>query len=185
MKKRALAAVFALVLMIGLVMLPGASASTTMYVYTSNGKSLNLRDYPSTDGNVIAAIPFGAQVTVDTGFVGSSWSHIQYNGTYGYCMSRYLNDNKPNPNPNPTSAPTTSLYDQFKSCYYTVSVRPSSPGGFVHLRWAPSKQQPVQTDYYNGSELLVISQNGTWCQVYDTSANVSGFMMASYLVTVR
>ena len=72
MKKRAMAALFALVLMVGLVLSPGASASTTMYVYTSNGKSLNLRDYPTTDGNVITTIPFGAKVTVDTGFVGSS-----------------------------------------------------------------------------------------------------------------
>ncbi len=185
MKKRAMAALFALVLMVGLVLSPGASASTTMYVYTSNGKSLNLRDYPSTDGNVIATIPFGAKVTVDTGFVGSSWSSVQYKGYSGYCMSRYLTDNKPSPGPTPTAAPSSTMYDHFKDCYYTASVRPSSPGGFVHLRWAPSKQQPIRTDYYNGSELLVIAQDGTWCQVYDTSTNVAGFMMASFLVTVR
>ncbi|HPS82219.1 MAG TPA: hypothetical protein PLP25_10235, partial [Candidatus Limiplasma sp.] len=65
--------------------------------------------------------------------------------------------------------------------YYTATVRPSSPGGFVHLRWAPSKSQPVQSDYYNGSELVVISQNGTWCQVYDELNESSGFMMAEFL----
>jgi mannosyl-glycoprotein endo-beta-N-acetylglucosaminidase len=183
MKKRILAVACALILLLGLIPLAGAMASTSMYVYTSNGKSLNLRDYPSNDGNVIAQIPFGAQVAIDTSYVGSTWVHVTYRGSTGYCMSRYLTDYKPGPSPTATPAPTTSLYENFSSCYYTATVRPSSPGGFVHLRWAPSKSQPVWQDYYNGDEIIVIAQNGAWCQVYDSVNNMAGFMMASFLVS--
>ena len=93
---------------------------------------------------------------------------------------------KPGPKPKPTKTATptqsSSLYDNFSRCDYSATVRPSSPGGYVHLRWAPSKKQPVQQDYYNGSTLHVIAQNGVWCQVYDEDDQVAGFMMAEFLV---
>jgi uncharacterized protein YraI len=189
MKKRALAILFAFVLVVSLFPTVAALASSTMYVSTSNGKALNMRDYPSKDGNVITTIPYGAKVSMDEGFVGSSWVMVTYKGNEGYCMARYLSTSKPGPKPTQTTTATptesSSLYDYFVSANYTVSVRPSSPGGFVHLRWAPSKNQPIQRDYYNGEELTVISQNGTWCQVYDQSNNVCGFMMSSFLVSVN
>ena len=187
MNKRALAFSLALVLVLSLFTTVTALASSTMYVYTSNGKSLNMRDYPSMDGNVITSIPYGAKVSVDYDFVGSSWVSVTYKSTTGYCMSRYLSTTKPNPGPSPTKKPTptqaSGLYDDFTSCYINVTVRPSTPGGFVHLRWAPSKNQSIQRDYYNGTELVVISQNGTWSQVYDAQNNASGFMMTSFLST--
>ncbi|NLI20102.1 MAG: SH3 domain-containing protein [Clostridiales bacterium] len=188
MKKRMLALILILALSISLIPAVGALAST-MYVYTSNGKSLNVRDYPSKDGKVISSIPYGTAVDVDNDFVGSSWVHVYLSGVDGYCMSRYLVTYKPGPKPQPTKTATptqsSSLYVGFSPCYYTAYVRPSSPGGYVHLRWAPSKSQPVQRDYYNGAELVVISQNGTWCQIYDEVNEASGFMMASFLTTVN
>ena len=187
MNKRALAILFTLVLL-GSIALTTAALATTMYVNTSNGKSLNVRDYPSKDGNVISSLPYGSAVDVDDGFVGSSWAHVYLSGVEGYCMYRYLTTYSPGPKPKPTQTVTPvnkDLYANFTDCYYTASVRPSSPGGYVHLRWAPAKSQPVQRDYYNGDNLTVISQNGTWCQVYDASNNNCGFMMASFLSTVN
>lgn len=189
MKKRAFTVLLAFILVACLLPTVNAFATTTMYVSTSNGKSLNVRDYPSKDGNVISTIPYGKAVDVDEGFVGSSWVHVYLSGTDGYCMARYLSTTQPGPKPQPTRTATptqsSSLYDYFTSCYYTATVQPSSPGGFVHLRWAPSKNQPVQRDYYNGSELVVIAQNGTWCQVYDEVNEASGFMMAQFLVSMQ
>lgn len=188
MKKRALGIFFTLVLL-GSIVLAAPAMAVTMYVYTSNGKSLNVRDYPSKDGRVISSLPYGSAVDVDEGFVGSSWAHVLLSGVDGYCMYRYLVDYKPGPKPKPTqtASPTTGsdLYSGFTECYYNASVRPSSPGGFVHMRWAPSKNQRVHRDYYNGDTLLVIAQNGVWCQVYDEQSNRSGFMMASFLRTAN
>ena len=184
MKKRAMAIFFSLVLLCSIALASDASADT-MYVNTSNGKSLNLRDYPSKDGNIISSLPYGSAVEVDTGFVGGSWAHVYLSGVEGYCMYRYLTDYQPGPKPKPTKTATptqrTDLYSNFVDCNYNASVRPSSPGGYVHMRWAPSKNQPVHRDYYNGDNLLVIAQNGEWCQVYDQASNQSGFMMASCL----
>lgn len=189
MKNRALAVLLAVIMVAVLLPVTQAFASSTMYVSTSNGKSLNLRDYPSKDGNVITTIPYAAKVTVDEDFVGSSWVHVYYKNLDGYCMARYLSTTKPGPKPQPTKTATPtqsgSLYDNLVQCYYTAIVRPSSPGGFVHLRWAPSKNQPIQRDYYNGSELVVISQDGVWCQVYDEANEVSGFMMAQFLSAIN
>ena len=185
MRKRALAILLAVLLVVTLAPTVNAFAVSTMYVSTSNGKSLNVRDYPSKDGNVIYTLPYGSEVTIDDGFVGGSWAHVLLSGGDGYCMYRYLTSDYPGPKPTATrtATPTQSggLYDSFTRCDYNASVRPSSPGGYVHLRWAPSKNQPVQQDYYNGSNLRVIATNGTWCQVYDESENVAGFMMASFL----
>ncbi|MEA5000024.1 MAG: SH3 domain-containing protein [Candidatus Limiplasma sp.] len=184
MGKRALAIFFTLTLVMGLAFTTGALAST-LYVYTGNGKSLNVRDYPSKDGNIIGSLAYGSSVEVDDGFVGSSWAHVYTAHGDGYCMFRYLVDYKPTPHPKPTTTPKptpkSDLYSGFKRTYYSASVRPSAPGGFVHMRWAPSKAQPIHTDYYNGQNLLVIATNGEWCQVYDTDSNQAGFMMTAFL----
>ena len=188
MKKRAMAFLFTLMLL-GSVMLTAVAYAETMYVNTSNGKSLNIRDYPSKDGNVIGTFAYGASVEVDTGFVGGTWAHVYFAGGDGYCMYRYLSDYHPGPKPQPTStakpSPATDLYSDIVQASYTVAVRPSSPGGFVHLRWAPSKKQPVNRDYYNGDTLQVLAQNGEWCQVYDAENGVCGFMMVSFLTAVN
>ena len=80
--------------------------------------------------------------------------------------------------------PGVDMFANFTPCYYAAAVRPSSPGGFVHMRWAPSKMQPIQTDYYNGDVLLVIAENGEWSQVYDEQTHAGGFMMTAYLESV-
>lgn len=49
------------------------------------------------------------------------------------------------------------------------------------MRWAPSKSTSVHEVYYAGDMLQVIADNGTWCQVYDTSRNICGFMMKQFL----
>ena len=60
-------------------------------------------------------------------------------------------------------------------------MRPSNPSGYVNMRWAPSKSTSVHEVYYAGETLQVIADNGTWCQVYDTSRNICGFMMKQFL----
>ncbi len=184
MGKRVMAILFTLVLILGMAVTSSALAAT-MYVYTSNGKSLNVRDYPSKDGNIITTLAYGASVEVDQGFVGGAWARVYTSHGEGYCMYRYLTDSKPGPKPKPTTTPKptskSNLYTGFYDTYYEASVRPSSPGGFVHMRWAPSKSQPIHRDYYNGETLIVLASNGEWAQVYDAANNKSGFMMTAFL----
>ena len=66
--------------------------SSTRYVSTSGG-GLNLRDQPSSEGNVLAVLERGTEVelVLDQG----EWSFVRHEDQLGYVMSRYLNTEAP------------------------------------------------------------------------------------------
>ena len=102
-------------------------------------------------------------------------------------MTRYLSGTRPSGGGSSGgggSSSSTISFKGFASTYYTASVRPSTPSGYVNMRWAPSKSTAVQQIYYAGETLQVIADNGTWCQVYDTSRNICGFMMKQFLTVL-
>jgi SH3-like domain-containing protein len=180
-------------LMVAVVMLTTVAVAAlaevgnlTMYVYTANGKTLNLRESPTTSSRVLANIPYGAAVRVFQPY-SSSWYSIQYNGINGYVMSKFLVSNPPGPkpHPSPTASPSEGLsnamFNGFTSTYYQAEVRPSSPSGYVNLRWAPSLHADIHSRYYLNDLLIIMSQNNSWCQVLDQKNNVMGFMMRSFL----
>ncbi|MDD2648861.1 MAG: SH3 domain-containing protein [Eubacteriales bacterium] len=168
------------------VAMPADVQSKTMYVFTSNGGYLNLRETDSTNGNVVTQIPFGSEVAVVDYEGKSKWQYIKYNGYEGYVMTRYLSTyrhKRPTVTPAPaaTVKPQTDIYANFVKTNYYVTIRPSSPSGFVNLRWAPTKSVPCEGIYYAGKLLLVLQDNGTWCQVFDEETLTSGYVMKAFL----
>lgn len=185
MKKRILSLLTLAIVLASLLPAAALANAASVYVYTSNGKGLNMRYAPSMDAEIATVIPYGAVVDILSS-VNDSWAHCAYNGVTGYCKTRYFSTTKPEKHTTPSSpVDTGSMFNGFSACEYYATVRPSTPSGFVHMRWAPSKKQPIQRDYYAGQELLVISENGTWCQVLDQQSMVSGFMMSSFLTAAR
>ena len=188
MKKRVLCVLVLVLMLTSLIPLMSASALIgPQYVSTSNGKGVHMRTGPSKNNEVIITIPYGAQVD-SYEYYNNSWGYVSYNGYYGYCMSRYFSSTKPsyNPSPSPTKKPSgggsSSLnFKNFVKTNYYVTVRPSTPSGFVNLRWAPSKADAIQGTYYAGYALHVLAQDGTWAQVYDEQTDTCGFMMRSFL----
>ncbi len=185
MKNRIL--VYLVLVMLLVSMFPVMSASALIgpqYVSTSNGKGLNMRSGPSKDFDVVTTIPYAAQLS-SVDYYDSAWSYVGYNGYYGYCMTRYLSSTKPSSKPTPTATPkpsaSTDIYKNFSQTSYYVTVRPSTPAGFVNLRWGPSKTLAVYNIYYAGYTLKVLAQNDTWAQLYDESTGICGFMMRSFL----
>ena len=193
MKKRTLAAI--VVIVIAMVTISTAFAmvgNITMYVYTANGKTLNMRAEPNTSATIVANIPYGAAVNVYEPY-NSAWYSIGYNGTTGYVMSRFLVSNPPGPKPtskpSPTATPSPSqqntlsntMFDGFASVNYQVKVQPTSPTGYVNLRWAPSLNADIYSRNYMGDILTVIAANRKWSQVMDEKNNVVGFMMSEFL----
>lgn len=173
---------------------PVGALAETMYVDTPNHKSVNLRADMSTDSEILCSVPYRKAVEVLDQLYGSSWVSCSYNGYYGYIMERYLSyerpapaptaTKKPKPTPKPTARPKpvdNSLYGGFAPAYYNAVVVPSTPGGFVNMRWAPSKKAPVFNIYYANSELEVFYANDTWCQVYDPGSMTFGYMMRPFL----
>ncbi len=167
------------------------STGFTYYVKTSNYGALNMRESESTQSAIVTKIPYGAKVELLDYFIGATWASCNYNGYYGYVMTRYLSQDKPSPKPKPgpTAAPTHTpsgdIYSGFTAVYYNVIVRPSTPTGVVHMRWAPSKSQGIFRDYYANEPLQVLYANDTWCQVYDAQNQVFGYMMRQFLTFVE
>lgn len=181
MKKKVIALACAAILL--LIALPfTAVAETYAYVYTANLGSLNLREDTSVNSPIIGRIPYGKQVEVFDYFGNGIWASVQYNGKYGYVMTRYLVYSPPeSPQPSPSDPELSGMFNGFQFTNYYVAVRPSSPGGFVHMRWAPSKQIGIMTDYYDNKQLEVLAQNNAWAQVRDPDTGRTGFMMRAFL----
>lgn len=189
-------------LLLAMTAFPVTALGTTMggegstwhaYVRTSNGKGLNLRDGPGTDYKVITTIPYGKSVHLND-YIDKTWVEVDYGSHHGYVMGRYLTYTEPSPykpTPKPTTKPssgsgtsTTSLkklFQNFTFVSYTAQVRPSTPGGFVHMRWAPTKASDPIRDFHQNDILTVIAQDSTWAQVVDPNTGITGFMMRSFL----
>jgi len=195
MIKRLVALTAAVVLLMA-VMLTSAGAISTMFVYTENGRTLNVRSAPTTGDNVIGHLAYGAEVGVEQ-FLDNGWCAIVW-GSYGtaYVQSRFLQwyEPGPKPTPRPTSAPAPSgggsasdlaaLNKVFRSARvvtpYTISVRPARVSGWVNMRWAPTTNAEVISNYKNGAQLTVIAELNGWYQVEDPSTGYTGFMMSEY-----
>lgn len=191
---------FALILVLILAALPIVSlaasgvaqtrnteTSVTRYVNTGNSGKLNVRNTPNTHAdNLITRLENGTQVTVVGYEDGNTWAIIQFklnNKTAtGYVMNRYLSSTKPTVVTVTETVEQKISFKKFKHVEpYTVYVKPATPGGFVNLRWAPSKANDVMDKLYADAELIVIATNGTWSQVYDASTGYVGYIMNSFL----
>lgn len=180
-------------LLLALAVIPAAAmADSTAYVKTQSGCALRIRSSATTDAdNVIGKIPYGTAVTVKENL--GEWSRIsvKLNGSTvtGYVFNRYLSSKKPATSTTTTTNQSTDTsstsYSGFKQvASYTVVVRPSTTGGFVNLRWAPSKTAPVMDKLHDGDTLTVIAQNATWAQVMNTSNGEVGYIMRRFLENV-
>ena len=170
------------------------------YVYTENGKSLNVRFTPG--GEKIGSLQYGARVYCYYFDVGSGWALIDYtfnHPTYGYgtfacyVSNRYLQKSKPAAKPDSSSSSSsTSTADtladvnkEFKTAKdvepFYVTVRPSRASGWVNLRWAPSLSAEIMATYKQNDKLLVIKELKNWYQVEDQSTGNVGFISKKYV----
>lgn len=200
MTKRVLVMAVAVVMMMALL-IPAALADYYMYVYTANGRTLNAREYPSTDARVCFNIPYGQEVYVNAD-LGNGWTRLNAAGAYDYVyvQSRYLVFDKPGPKPTPqpggggTSGGASSSLTQiqkdidaeFKAARlvnpYTVETRNARATGVVNMRWAPNKKAPLIETYKNGATLTVIAELKDWIQVQDEETGAVGFVRHDFLV---
>lgn len=98
-----------------------AAPYTIMYVYTDDGKSLNVRSTPYVGDNIISHAYFGEMIKV-THFLDNGWARIIWNlNGIAYVQSRYLQWTQPDtvitpyvqtpvPTAVPTAAPTAAPY---------------------------------------------------------------------------
>ena len=196
MTKRLIPMVLALTLILSAVLIPAAagaeSSSWIMYVYTDNGKTLNVRSDPASGNNVIGRLDFGTAVSVRM-TLASGWTCIDYNGDVAYVQSRFLVDYQPGRRPTPVITPTpvtpaqsvSALNAEFRTAVrvspYTVVARPVRVTGWVNMRWAPSMDTEVITTCRQGKELTVLAELRNWYQVEDPQTGYVGFISRQYV----
>ena len=197
----------ALIAVMTVMLIPALAENSgwTMYVYTDNGKTLNVRRTPSTGNNVIGTLKFGEPVDVVTitndGWAQILWGQSDY-GEFGvaYVMSRFLVNYQPGPvpTPAPTPAPSPSadttdyakvfaaMNAEFKTARritdpYIVVARPARASGWVNLRWAPSTEAERIATCRQGKELIVLAELKNWYQVQDPETAMIGFISRQYV----
>ncbi len=177
-----------------------AKGSGYYYVYTENGKGLNVRKTPG--GEKVGVLKYGARIYVEA-FTDETWALITYRynqpgyGTGDYAAfvnRRYLTKKKPPAKPAgtanktstaPAADPLAEINDEFKSAKdvepYKISVRPTRVSGWVNMRWAPSKSAELLATYKANDQLLVIKELKNWLQVEDPDTGDVGFVSKSFV----
>ena len=123
MIKRVLSLMLALLLILCAVPVLAESITvTTMYVYSDNGKGLNVRSTPYVGNNIIGLAPFGSEIKVRE-FMENGWACIEWPATgIAYVQSRFLQWDKPASRyirptqvitAAPTAAPTVAPYSYY------------------------------------------------------------------------
>ena len=159
-----------------------------MFVYTENGKTLNVRSSPETGDNIIGQLPYGASVNV-TAFEGS-WARIDYSGGSAWVQSRFLQWYAPGPKPTPKPDPepdpdTKQMNAELRS---EVSIAPtallaqaSRSTGWVNMRLYPSKATRRIQTCSDGTPLTAFAETTNWYHVTDPATGNSGYIRKDFL----
>lgn len=144
-----------------------ASASATnitQWATVTASDSLNLRSGGSYSSSIIGSIPGGAVLPVFS--QDGSWARVQYGQQVGYCAVSYLT--------------LSSVYPQ-ETTGNGSSAMVSLPGGIgsAPLRVSASTSAAVLSYVAHGTQVTVLSNDGSWCQV--TVGGVTGYMLESAL----
>ena len=173
------------------------AAGTVKYVYTRNGKPLNVRAWPDVNSALLGTIPYGSQVTVEGYTSDYTWAVIAYNRQTAYVMTQYLVDTYPGGSGSSTPAPggsgnyqniVSDLESEFKTYRvvepYTVLAKPVRATGWVNLRYVPSTEFGHADNLYANTQLTVIAETKNWLQVRRNSTGVTGYVMRKYTISM-
>ncbi len=147
--------VFAWLLVLMLVLpLTFASAATTKYIVSKNGKKVNLRHGPSDQTYAVAVqVEPGTAVTVLK--TSKGWATVRYQGYTLYVKTQYLSSTKP-------TTTTTSSSTVPKNLRFLIS----KSGKKINLRHGPNEQTyAVAVQVPSGTAVELISTSKGWAKV--------------------
>lgn len=172
------------------------------YVYTENGKGLNVRE--TAGGKVVGSLKYGTKIYCYYRDGGNGWALIDYTydkpgygkGTYAcYISSRYLRKNKPaaysgNKKNKNSTVTVTDTFDEvnaeFRSAKkvdpYRIYVNPTRASGWVNMRWAPSLNAELIANYGQNAQLTVLQETTHWLMVEDPNTGDIGYMKKEFTV---
>ena len=159
--------------------------TTTYYVYTENGKPLNVRDEPG--GEIIGQLPYGEAVQIISE-VNENWAIIPFQDATGYVNRRFLIPIQPDvlvkamqeEQEGYTGDPLADIDNEFASVVdvddYKISVRPARVTSMVNMRWIPSETGRVIAQYKATETLVVLKELKNYLQVQDPDTGDVGYI---------
>ena len=196
MKKRAAALLLVLAILTVAFVSCANAGQSVKYVYTRNGKPLNVRSWPTLDASLLGTIPNGTKVTIEGYSTDYTWATLMYKGQIAYVMTQYLVDYNP-VKPTPTAVPSgdgnyrnivNSMENEFKTYRvvepYIVLAKPTRATGWVNLRYAPSTDFGHAANLYANTQLTVIAETANWLQVRKNDTGVTGYVMRKFTISM-
>ena len=171
--------------------------NSNMFVYTEDGKSLNVRSTPEKGDNIIGHLKYGAKVKVK-GFEGD-WACIKYEDGIAYVQSRFLMWYKPDPRPTPKPTPKPTprptedpeekrklaeLRSEVEIAPITVQAYATRASGWVNMRLQPSRETRRVETCADGKMLTAFAETTNWYRVEDPETGNQGYIHKDYLRVV-
>jgi uncharacterized protein YgiM (DUF1202 family) len=149
-----------------------------MWVNCANGKTLNVREAPSTNSRTITRLPCGTKVHVDYS-CGNGWVAISDYHFSGYVQAKFLVSSKPG------KYEITERDDDFVSVAnpYMVTAKAlnAKTDRSVGLRVKPNKTSNALRRLNAGDRLQVIARGKTWSKVVDMLTGKTGYVANDYI----
>lgn len=154
-------------------------AGKDMWVNCANGKTLNLRDEPSTKGGLVTRLECGTKVHVDYN-AGNGWVAVSSYDWSGYVQVKFLVAQKPG------KFEITERDDNFVKVKnpYTVTAKAlnNKSDRSVGLRVQPNKTSKAIRRLAAGDKLQVVARGKTWSKVVDLQTGKTGYVANDYIV---
>lgn len=142
---------------------PTDPAATTTGTIKTEGGTLNLRKSASADADILARLPNGA--TVDVLETLPEWLRVRYQGTIGYCSSKYI----------AVSGAGTDPADPYAYDSGTVTTS----GSPLNLRAEPNAGSKVVTQIPNGANIAIAAYTDGWAKA--RYQRYTGYVSKQYL----
>ena len=173
-----------------------------MFVYTENGKTLNVRSSPETGDNIIGHLKYGTKVNV-VAFEGG-WAKIAYLGGNAWVPSRFLQWYAPGPKPAPQPTPqpqpqpqpdpqpdpdTEQMNEELRSevgiPQTIVEAQARRASGWVNMRFNPSRKTECIETCPDGTQLTAFAETINWYHVTDPVTGNSGYIRKEFLKVMQ
>ncbi|MBQ6383972.1 MAG: SH3 domain-containing protein [Clostridia bacterium] len=157
-----------------------APAATYKWVNCENGKTLNVREVPSTKAKVLCHVECGKRLEViEQVGVPAGWIKVKVNDKIqGYVMTKFLWNTKPG------KYEITEREDNFKAVNpYIVTAKALNQNTekSVGLRVKPNKTSNMIRRLQAGDQLKVIAAGKVWSQVVDMLTGRTGYVANDYI----
>ena len=147
-----------------------------MWVNCANGKTLNVREAPSTNSRTITRLPCGTKVHVDYS-CGNGWVAVSDYHFSGYVQASFLVSSKPG------KYEITERDDNFVAVNYLATAKAlnANTDRSVGLRVKPNKTSGAIRRLNAGDRLEVIARGKTWSKVVDMQTGRTGYVANDYI----